>query len=35
MKKIISLPVIFSFCFFAAMPNIADAQSLAKNTGCC
>ena len=31
MKKIISLPVIFSFCCFAAMPNRADAQTLAKN----
>ena len=32
MKKIISLPVIFGLCCFAAMPNIADAQALAKNT---
>jgi len=32
MKKIISLPVVFSFCFFAALLNKADAQSLAKNT---
>lgn len=32
MKKIISLPAIFTFCFFAALLNKADAQSLAKNT---
>ena len=32
MKKIISLPVIFSVCCFAAMLNSADAQALAKNT---
>jgi hypothetical protein len=32
MKKIISLPVIFSFFCFAVMLNRADAQSLAKNT---
>lgn len=32
MKKIISLPVVFSFCCFAALLNTADAQSLAKNT---
>jgi hypothetical protein len=32
MKKIISLPVIFSFCCFAAMPNRADAQTLTRNT---
>jgi hypothetical protein len=31
MKKIISLPVIFSFCCFAALLNRADAQTLAKN----
>ena len=32
MKKIISLPVIFSFFCFAAIPNRADAQTIAKNT---
>ncbi len=32
MKKIISLPVVFSFCFFAALLNTAAAQSLAKNS---
>jgi hypothetical protein len=32
MKKIISLPVIFSLCCFAAMPNRAGAQAMAKNT---
>jgi hypothetical protein len=31
MKKIISLPVIFSFCFFAAIPNRADSQTMAEN----
>jgi hypothetical protein len=31
MKKIISLPVIFSFYFFAAMPNSAGAQSMSEN----
>jgi hypothetical protein len=32
MKKIISLPAIFSFCCFAVLLNRADAQSLAKNS---
>jgi hypothetical protein len=32
MKKIISLPVIFSFCFFATLPYKTDAQALARNT---
>jgi hypothetical protein len=32
MKKIISLPVIFSFFFFAVLLNRADAQALAKNS---
>jgi hypothetical protein len=31
MKKIISLPVIFSFFCFAALPNRADAQTMSKN----
>ena len=31
MKKIISLPVIFSFCFFAAIPNRADSQTMSEN----
>ena len=31
MKKIISLPVIFSFCFFAAIPDRADAQTMSEN----
>jgi len=31
MKKIISLPVIFSLCCFAAMPNRTDAQTMSKN----
>ena len=31
MKKIIALPVILSFCCFAAMLNRADAQTLARN----
>jgi hypothetical protein len=31
MKKIISLPVIFSFCCFAIMPNRTDAQTMNKN----
>jgi hypothetical protein len=31
MKKIISLPVIFSFCCFAVMPNRAHTQTLARN----
>jgi hypothetical protein len=31
MKKIISLPVIFSFCCFAALTNRADAQTMNKN----
>ena len=31
MKKIISLPVIFSFYFFAVMPNRADAQTMSEN----
>ena len=31
MKKIISLPVIFSFYFFAAMPGRADAQTMSEN----
>ena len=31
MKKIISLPVIFCLCCFAAMPNRTDAQTMAKN----
>jgi len=32
MKKIITLPVIFSLCFFATMLNKADAQTLAMNS---
>jgi hypothetical protein len=31
MKKIISLPVIFSFYFFAAMPDRANAQTRVEN----
>jgi len=32
MKKIISLPVIFSFFCFTVLLNKADAQALAKNS---
>lgn len=31
MKKIISLPVIFSFCCFAILSNKAGAQTVSKN----
>ena len=31
MKKIISLPVIFSLCCFAALPNGANAQTMDRN----
>ena len=31
MKKIISLPVIFSFCFFAAMSDKAVSQTVSEN----
>jgi hypothetical protein len=31
MKKIISLPVVLSFCFFAAIPNKADSQTMSEN----
>src|SRR6266852_445591 len=31
MKKIISLPVVFSFFCFAVMSNRADAQTMDKN----